>query len=147
VAEFRAPLRATPGYCVVGVDMGQVIRRCAKSIHDRAEEGERRLREQEGRWKYAERESLTFLVEKMARGRGHVYRATSVTEVGGEGHGQVWAEARTIAGLEPELRYVLGRHYHVRRLCRDYDEARERANRVEFYLDRSFALGSKGEIE
>ena len=141
--EFKAaPLRATPGHGVIGVDLSRVISRCAESMLKKAEAGEQRLREQDGKWKYEARESIAFLVERRAPGR---YRATSVSDVGGEGHGQVWAEAHRIESLETELRFVLGRHYAQRRLCRDYDEARERANRVEIYLDRSFALGSKGE--
>ena len=141
-----APLRATPGYGVIGIDQGQLLRRVAKTMLEKAEAGEKRMREQDARWKYAEAESLTFLVEKKQRGRGHCYRATSVTEVGGPGHGQVWAEAHAIDSLECELRYALGRHYADRKLCRSYDEARDRANRVAIHLDRSFAHGSKGEL-
>lgn len=138
--SIRARFTATPGTAVTGFDRAAVIRRTAKHIHDTAVANDARMREQAALWKYENRESITFLVERVRGG----FKATSVTEPGGNGHGQVWACARTIPSLEPELRYALGRHYAARKLVTDYDEARLRASKVELVYDTSFALGSKG---
>jgi len=146
--EFRAPLRATPGYGVIGIDRAAVIARCARSIHERAEAGEKRMREQDARWKYEERESFVFVVEAITKKiRAKIlsgYKATSVTEVGGPGCGQVWATARLFKSLDPAVRYTLAQQFLAHKLCRDYDECRRRAALCELYFDRSFALGSRG---
>lgn len=139
---LKGKLTATPGTQVTGFDQAAIIRSCAKRIYETAEKNTERMREQDAQWKYETRESLTFLVEAVKGG----FKATSVTEPGGNGHGQVWAQARRISSLETELRYALGQHYAARKLTRDYDEGRERASKVEIHLDRSFALGSKGEL-
>lgn len=137
--SIKATFTATPGTAVTGFDQAAVIRSCAKRIYETAERNTERMRIQDAQWKYEERESITFLVEAIKGG----YKATSVTEPGGNGHGQVWATARRIPSLETELRYALGRHYADRKLVRDYDEARLRASKVEMYFDTSHALGSK----
>jgi hypothetical protein len=142
--EYRRPLRATPGHGVVGVDMNKVIERCAKSILERAEAGEKRMREQDAQWKYETRESFTFIVEAFTkRIRAKViagYKATSVTEIGA---GQVWAKAPTLKALEAEVRFTLAQQFMEQKMCRDYEECRRRASLCELYFDRSIAKGSK----
>lgn len=144
---LKGPLRATPGHAVTGIDQARVIRNVADSIWQRALEGEKRLKEQDAIWKYEERESHTALVRRVGENKASVrprYRATTVTEVGGPGHGVVWAEAWTLEDLETELRLALARHMWAKRLTRSYDEARERSALCTIHLELSHALGSKG---
>ena len=157
---IKGPLRATPGTAVTGIDQAAVIRRTAQSIWDRALEGEKRKKEQDALWKYEERENIVALVRLVSPAKASArrrYKATTVTEVGGPGYGVVWAEAWTIDDLDPELRFALAQHYIAKGLVggcggrgsdrtSDYAEARERAAKAVITLERSFALGSKGEL-
>lgn len=137
--EFRAPLRPTPGYGVIGFDRARVIAACAKSINDRAEAGEKRMREQRARWRYEERECLVMVVKR----KGKRWTAESATDVAGEGTGIVVANVAREASLETEARYQLAQHYYDRKLVESYDQARERAAKVTLLFEKSVAHGSK----
>jgi hypothetical protein len=144
---LKGKLRATPGHAVTGIDQAAVIRRTAQSIWDRAEAGRKRLQEQDALWKYETRESFTAIVRRVGENKASVrprYRAETVTEVGGNGHGMVWAEAWSIDDLDSELRFALAQHFIAHGLNRDFDEARERAALCTIHLELSHALGSKG---
>lgn len=144
---LKGKLTATPGTAVTGIDQAAVIRRTAQHIWDSAEKGRLRIQEQERLWKYETRESFTALVRRVGENKASVrprYRAETVTEVGGNGHGMVWAEAWSIDELEAELRFALAQHFVAKGLTRDFEQARERAALSTIHLELSHALGSKG---
>jgi delta 1-pyrroline-5-carboxylate dehydrogenase len=136
---LKGRLTATPGTEVTGFDQAAVIRRVARHMHDTAERNSERMRRERAKWQYETRETVTCLVEAVDGG----FKATTIADVGGS---QVVARARTIASLDTEMRYQLAQAYVAWKLTEDYDEARKRAALAELYMDRSFALGSKGTI-
>lgn len=145
---LRGPLRATPGTAVTGIDQKAVIMRTAQSIWDRAVANGEKMRQQDALWKYTERESYVCLAKKCwdprLKGRPF-YEVATVTDVPGCG---MPASARgwTIEAATVDLRFRLAQLYTERGAVRDFDEARERAAKVELIVERSFALGSRGEL-
>ena len=116
----------------VGVDLSEIIRRFAKRIHDEGTAQEQKRKEQEQLWKYETRESYVVLVTVISEDKESVqkvYRARTVTEVPGAGHVEGTGHSPDSAIVD--LRYQLAQAYMGSRLVKDYDEARERAAKVE----------------
>lgn len=120
----------------VGVDMSEIIRRTAKRMHDGALAGEQKLKEQESKWKYEQRESYVVLVRDINADRVSLapsWTAITATEV--ESRGQVSARGDSKETALAELRYQLAHHYANHRLVKDWDEARDRAAKVELFVE------------
>jgi len=143
---LRGKLSATPGTAVTGYDKGAVIRSVARQMLDKAEAGRKKLEEEGRKWKYEERESLVVIASRhegdpRVRGRAY-YTLTSATPITGDIHAT--ARAFTIPDAECDLLFHLAQIYAEQGLVKDFDEARERASKVQLFVETSMALGSKG---
>lgn len=144
VRRIRGKFSATPGYGVVGFDQAEKIRSIAGWIDEAGKAGALRLKEADSHWKYETRESYVCLARRITspqlRREGfEVVTATEVPGCGTQASGKAW----TIEDAEVELRLHLAQLYLRAKVVRDYDEARERAAKVELHTERSFILGSK----
>lgn len=140
------PIKATAGTAVTGVDNAAIIRSCAKQIYEQAERGAQRLREQDARWKYEERETYVCLAKRISPAKASArpyYEVKMVSNVPGLEE-PAWGRGWTIAGAEIDLRFRLARMYVDGRIVRDFDEARERASKVTLLTERSTVLGTGG---
>lgn len=128
----------------MGVDTSEVVRRVARKMVERQQRAEQELREQEAQWKYEERECLVALVKRVDDGKESslpLYTATTVTEIGKAG--QVTTRPEQLQFLESELRMQIARTYARHGMVRNFDEARQRASKVQLTLERSLILGSR----
>jgi hypothetical protein len=129
---------------VEGQDCGEVIRRHAARMHDAHKKAEQRQREYDAVHHYDHEtgtETFVCLVKRAGLG---IYTATTVTEVGTAG--LVTCMPTQERFLEADMRMALMRAFVAGRVCKNYIEAREKAAKCKFILERSEAFGSaKGE--
>lgn len=145
IRRIKGKFTATPGHAVLGIDQAAVIRRSAQSIWDQALEGTKRREEADRLWKYEDREHYVCLAKRVddPRLRRPYFAVATVSEIPGCGVfaiGKGW----TVDDAECQLRFRLAQIYTERGVVRDFDEARERASKVELIIERSFAHGTAG---
>ncbi len=145
IRSVRGKFSATPGHAVVGFDQAREIRRAAQFIYDAAQAGRRRMDEEARKWRYDEKESYVCLAARLTDDRVSkrpYYEVKTVTEISGTGE-HAFGRGWTIEDAETELRLQLAQIYCQHTLVRSFDEARERAAKVELHTERSLALGSR----
>jgi hypothetical protein len=144
LSSIKARFTATPGTEVLGFDRAQKIRSIAAIIEAKGEEGRRRLQEAESHWKYETRESYVCLARRLTspKLRREGFEVVTATAIPGCGDAQARGRAWTIEDAEIELRFDLAHLYVKCKVVRDFDEARERASKVELHTERSQVLES-----
>lgn len=144
--SVRAKFAATPGHAVLGYDRAAKIKEIAQNIWDTAQANSKRYEEEARKWKYEQRESYVCIALRLTDDRVSTrpfYEVRTVTDIEGcraPGWGRGW----TIEEAECECRFRLAQMFFKSNLVPNYDEARDRAARVELTVERSFAMGTKG---
>ena len=146
VRSIKGKFSATPGHAVLGYDKAQKIKEIAGRIWDTAQANTKRYEEEARKWKYETRESYVCIAHRLTDDRVSTrpyYEVRTITDVEGCG-GPCFGRGWTIDEAEHECRFRFAQMFFKSNLVPNYDEARDRAARIELIVERSFAHGTHG---
>jgi hypothetical protein len=116
---------SSKGVAVVGVDTSEVIKRVMKKMHDRLEAQELARKIEQDRWQGEVKETRYVIETDLGDGR---FRLESVEEVPQIGIVRAFG---TRKGVRAEFRYEMAKAWQKARLVKSWDEARERAAKMQ----------------
>lgn len=125
----RASALTSSGVQITGQDASAVIKRVIERAAKRQEEGELRMRMQDERWKYDLREEIHVFMK--VEGDPACYVCESVGEVPGIGKVLSTQPNMSARMALADFRLELAKAWSAMKLCKSYEEARERCSKVD----------------
>jgi hypothetical protein len=135
---------------VVGQDAGEIIRRTAKRMLEREEKAKQRQRELDSKHAYDEdaRDKIVCMIHRAGvhpRTGLALFTASTATSIGRAGLVRTVPDEERF--LESSMRLELAKALLGGGVCKDYDEARQRAATARLYMERAFARdGGNAEV-